>query len=232
MPRFYGGPRTTSGETVPADPDWALWHAREWEATAPGALSPPYVQRVEGSWVAGMKGMAMLRAGNQAVLLRYGPSLNHGDPDDLGLTYYANGYQLSYDLGYGLGSTHAHVGWASSTVSHGLVTVNETNQLAAGGSGGSLHWFADLPHVQAVSASSGLSYASEGVSEYRRTVALVDGAYLVDVFQVEGGAQHDYGFGSIGTDLEPFGLPALHQQPGSLAEGYDWGRRHRRGWRH
>jgi hypothetical protein len=207
------------------DVEWALWHGRSVEAPAAQTTLPAsFDQRIEGAWVAGMKGMALLRSGDQAVLLRYGPSLNHGDPDDLGLTYYAEGHQLSYDLGYGLGSTHAHVGWASSTVSHALVTVNEKNQLAAEGSGGSLHWFAARPHTQAVSVSSEGSYASEGVTTYRRSVALVDGAYLVDLFQVAGGKQHDFGFGSVGTALEPFGVSSLDTQRGSLAAGYNWGR--------
>ena len=82
---------------------WLLWHA----APAPegsAELPPEAADRVTGSWVAGMKGMAMLRSDGQAVFMRFGPSLNHGDPDDLGLLYYANGYELSYDIGYGLGS--------------------------------------------------------------------------------------------------------------------------------
>ncbi len=203
---------------------WLLWHA----APAPegsAELPPGAADRVTGSWVAGMKGMAMLRSDGQAVFMRFGPSLNHGDPDDLGLLYYANGYELSYDIGYGLGSTHTHCGWASSTVSHGLVTVDESNQLEQPGSGGSLLLFADLPGVKLVQAASELSYAASNVTEYRRTLALMArGGYLVDLFRVAGGNTHDYGFGSIGTALEPFAVEALEAREGSLAEGYDWGR--------
>ncbi len=209
------------------DVDWLLWHARGLDTgkAQDAALPAPYAQRAKGAWVAGMKGMAILRAGDQAVLLRYGPSLNHGDLDDLGLLYYAKGYELSYDIGYGLGSTHCQVGWASSTAAHCLVTVNEKNQLGAGGSGGSLHWFAALPGVQAVAASSESSYAAEDVTTYRRELALVGGRYLVDAFRVEGGSQHDFGFGCIGTGLEPFGVDTLEASTGSLAEEYEWGRK-------
>ncbi len=214
---------TASEEGAGGYDAWALWHGAPLEEGGDASLPQAIGQRLEGSWVAGMKGMALLRLGTQAALLRYGPSLNHGDPDDLGLTYYAEGYQLTYDLGYGLGSTHAHVGWASSTVSHSIATVNETNQLVGDGSGGSLHWFADLPHVQAVEAESANSYSSEGVTEYRRALALVDGGYLVDVFHVTGGSQHDFGFAGMGTDLEPFGIAAWQAREGSLAEGFDWG---------
>ncbi|GMV91030.1 MAG: hypothetical protein AMXMBFR82_08080 [Candidatus Hydrogenedentota bacterium] len=212
-------------ETVRAEhaDEWMLWHAAS-VPDLPEALSQVLNERLHGSWVAGAKGLALLRGGDQAALLRFGPSLNHGDPDDLGLLYYANGYELSYDIGYGLGSTHTHVGWASSTVSHCLVTVDETNQLAGEGSGGSLNYFAALPGVQVVDASSPLSYSAQGVSDYRRTVALVNaGGYLVDVFRVTGGRQHDYGFGSIGTELTVEGVAKLEPHEGSLAEGYDWG---------
>ncbi|HOD49213.1 MAG TPA: heparinase II/III family protein [Candidatus Hydrogenedentes bacterium] len=203
---------------------WLLWHAAPVPAGDP-ELPPEAADRVTGSWVAGMKGMVMLRSDGQAVFMRFGPSLNHGDPDDLSLLYYANGYELSYDIGYGLGSTHAHVGWASSTVSHCLVTVDETNQFEQPGSGGSLLLFADLPGVKLAEATSELSYAASNVTEYRRAVALMArGGYLVDVFRVAGGKSHDYGFGSIGTNLEPFGVDTLEAREGSLAEGYDWGR--------
>lgn len=203
--------------------EWLLWHAAEPPA-ADAALPDALATRTSRSWVAGMKGMAMLRGPHQGALLRFGPSLNHGDPDDLGLLYYANGYEPSYDIGYGLGSTHVHCGWASSTVSHCLVTVNETNQLSADGSGGSVLLFADTPRMQMVEATSENSYASEGVTEYRRTVAVVDDTYLLDIFRVAGGSKHDYGFGSIGTELEPFGVSGLTAQEGSLAEGVEWGR--------
>ena len=204
--------------------EWLLWHA----APPPpaGAQLPAKLQRrLTESWFAGHKGVALLRSHSvgEAALLRYGPSLMHGDPDDLALLYYANGYELSYDIGYGLASTHCQVGWASSTVSHALVTVNEKNQLEDPGSGGSLRGFARLPSVQFTDADSPLSYTSESVRAYRRSLALMDAGYLVDCFHVEGGRQHDYGFGSLGTALTPFGVGAIKTLPGSLAEGYAWG---------
>lgn len=202
---------------------WLFWHAKE-SVSAGGKLPPDLMREVNDSWVAGVKGAALLRKNDQAALLRYGPSIYHGDYDDLGLIYNANGYELSYEIGYGLSTTHTQVGWASSTVSHALVTVNEQNQLQGDGGGGSLLGFAALPSVQFVDANSPLSYSKENVHEYRRALALVSAGYLVDFFHVEGGNRHDYGFGSLGTSLEPFGVQDLKQMQGSLAEGYDWGR--------
>ncbi len=202
--------------------NWLLWHAGEPPDTA-SEFSPSLARQISGSRLMGMKGLAILRDERQAVLLRFGPSLNHGDLDDLAVQYYANGYEWTYDIGYGLGSTHCHVGWASSTVSHCLVTVNERNQMNADGSGGSLRFFADLPGIKAAQASSEWSYAEEGVTRYQRTIALVDGAYLLDMFEVHGGQQHDYGFGGLGDKFTPIGVTDLKAQEGSLAEGVAWG---------
>lgn len=202
--------------------DWILWHAKE-PTSASASLPEELERQVKGSWAAGMKGISVLRHDKQAAFLRFGPSLNHGDPDDLGLLFSSNGYGLAYDIGYGLASTHVQVGWASSTVSHALVTVNEKNQLGGEGSGGSLLGFAALPSVQFIDADSPLSYSKEGVKVYRRSLALVKGGYLVDCFHVEGGNRHDYGFGSLGTSLQPYGVKDLKPRPGSLAEGYNWG---------
>ena len=207
---------------------WLLYNA-EPVPDGPREL-PPAIQRyVHGSWALGQKGMAILRDGEreqaQAVLLRYGPSLNHGDLDDLGLLYYANGRQLTYDIGYGLGSTHTHVGWASQTVSHCLVTVNEASQ--HGGSGGSLYLFGRLPGLRVVEADSPLSYADQQVSEYRRTVALIgtgEEQVLVDLFRVTGGHQHDYGVGVASTEVEVDGVAFGPPESGSLAEGVAWGK--------
>jgi hypothetical protein len=194
------------------------------EPPPPGDKLPlPLARRLNGSWLAGTKGLAVLRQDGQAVLLRFGPALNHADPDDLAMLYSANGYELSYDIGYGLASTHSNAGWASSTVSHALVTVNEKNQSYEEGSGGSLLGFAALPSAQFVDAESARSYGTQGVRTYRRALALVAGGYLVDCFHVEGGTQHDYGFGSIGTSLQPRGVKSIETMPGSLAPGYAWG---------
>lgn len=201
---------------------WLLYHAKE-PPLVDSKVPAKSMQHVNDSWVAGVKGAALLREKDQSALLHYGPSITHGHLDDLGLLYYANGFELSYDIGYGLASTHAEVGWAKNTVSHALVTVNEKNQLNGDGSGGSLLGFSVLPSVQFVDADSPLSYSSEGVRQYRRTLALVRPGYLVDCFHVEGGDRHDYGFGSLGTSLEAFGVQDLKMVPGSLAEGYDWG---------
>ena len=206
---------------------WLLYHA---EPVPAGADKGPFAKELSASRLFGQKGISVLRDGEeenaQAALLRFGPSLNHGDLDDLGLIYYAKGRQMLYEIGYGLGSTHAHVGWASQTVAHAIVTVDETSQ--KGGSGGSLRLFASLPGFQLVEADSPLSYANRNVTLYRRTVALLgagEDQVLVDLFRVGGGAQHDYGFGVQTRDATVTNLDLGPEQDGSLAPEVAWGER-------
>ena len=97
--------------------------------------------------------------------------LNHGHLDDLNLNYFGLGFELTYDLGYGLGSTHTQVGWAKQTASHQLVLVDETRQLADAAkddTGGSLHLLASMPGMQVVNADANYVYRSRGVETYRR----------------------------------------------------------------
>jgi len=209
---------------------WLLYHA-EPVADGPASLPEDVERQVAGSWVLGQKGIALLRTGEgqqaQAALLRFGPSLNHGHLDDLGLIYYANGWQNTYEIGYGLGSTHTQVGWAKQTASHSLVTVNEKPQHGPG-SGGSLHLFDAHRGCQVMEASSPTSYAAEQLSEYRRTVVLIGDSrdqVLVDVFRVAGGHQHDYAVGSQGQDWTVDGLALPAAEDGSLAAGVSYGQR-------
>ena len=177
------------------------------------------------------RGLAILRSGSgptaRAATLRAGPTLNHGHLDELNLNIYALGHQLNYDLGYGLGSTHTQVGWAHQTASHTTVLVNETSQLEKGRAGGTIEQFLSLPGIQIVQANDPACYAGEGVTEYRRTVAMIDTApdksYLVDLFSVTGGKQHDYVLHGKGDKLSVDGVPLGARQPGSLAgEKIDW----------
>ena len=206
---------------------WLLYHA-EPVLTAPDG--PDFTKELAASHLFGQKGIAILRDGDgehsQAAFLRFGPSLNHGDLDDLGLIYYAKGRQMLYEIGYGLGSTHTQVGWGTQTASHAIVTVDEASQ--KGGSGGSLRLFAALPGLKLVEAESPLGYESRGVTLYRRTVALLGSAenqVLVDLFRVQGGSQHDYGFGVQTRNATVTGLELGPEQSGSLAEGVAWGER-------
>lgn len=204
---------------------WFAFHAEP-------VTKPKSVTQLKPRGVLGGRGIMTLRSGEapdgRAVLMRYGASLNHGHLDDLNLNVFGLGRELTYDLGYALGSAHVQVGWSKLTASHNLVVVNERSQMQAPGSGGSPYFYVQRGPVRAMEASSEASYSSEGVKTYRRTTALLDlpkGGYLVDIFRVEGGHQHDLMW-HFGGKLDHI-TGATMDEPrttGSLAgPDYEWG---------
>jgi hypothetical protein len=208
------------------NPEWLLFHARDLSSKATATISS------EGSDLFGQKGLAILRSGAgdhaRAATLRFGPTLNHGHLDEMNLNIYAQGYEMSYDLGYSLGSTHTQVGWAHTTASHNTVVVDETPQLRAGRSGGSLQSFTSVPGVTVVRANDAACYQSQGVQQFDRTVAMIDIdenlSYLVDIFAIKGGKQHDYFFHALSADLTTEGLEFSAPAEGSLAgKDIHWG---------
>lgn len=182
--------------------------------------------------VLGGKGLVLLRSGfgasQRGAFMRYGPTLNHGHRDEMALMIYADGRELSFDSGYH--DAHYRVGWQYRTVSHIATVVNEKCQLSAESAGGSLNFFANTDGLSVADVSDESAYASEGVSLYRRLLALVDtsekDSYLVDIFRVAGGTRRDYSFHGLGRNFTAEGLELSPPGPGSLAnEGYAWGPR-------
>ncbi len=213
--------RAKSGDRL-----WLLFHAGE-PPTETAELSEQLRQRLQGTTYFGNKGMALLRSlsgpDSQAALVRFGPSLNHGHFDDLNLNYYALGYELTFDQGYSLGSTHTQVGWARQTASHNLVLVNEKTQgadAAVDGSGGSLKLLGTMPGAQVSDCTAENTYKSQGVETYRRMTALIGQGretYLWDVFTVAGGQQHDYIMHCPTRDFSVDGAELSPEAEGSLA---------------
>lgn len=204
---------------------WNLFHAT-WDPKPASIEVPKEWHYLDGSNFLGQKGFAFLRTGpwphKRAAMMRYGPSLNHGHLDDLNLQFFAEQQELTYDMGYALGSAHSLAGWSKLTASHNLVVVNEKPQLESGATGGSLNLFADLPSVKVAEASSENSYTSQGVELYRRTVALITSTtgtdeYLLDIFRVKNGSQHDYMLHARSENAQFEGVSPGPEEPGSLA---------------
>jgi len=199
---------------------WMLFNAGDAPVPAP-SISTDFQRRLTQSEFIGQKGFGILRSGDQALVMRFGPSLNHGHFDDLNINYIARGYELTYDMGYGhSAATQTQYGWAKQTASHNLVVVDERPQQEGGLSGGSLHLFASSPAVQVMEAFSENSYSKQGVKQYRRTVALIgkgEDAYAVDLFRVKGGKQHDWTFHAPTATAVFSGLTLGDEEPGSMA---------------
>ncbi len=164
------------------------WHSHRTE--------PTETESCEMLWA---MGHAILGSGTgdarAQAQLHFSGSHGHAHCDPLNLTYWALGRELVSDLGY----THTiYRRYATSSAAHNLVIVDERD-VSTGGGG--LPWTGEMrvwepggALAQAVSVNQ--PGMAPGTTRYQRTVALVSRpdapAYVVDLFDVEGGAQHDW----------------------------------------
>ncbi len=147
-------------------------------------------------------GLAILESGSEvqrrAVSMYYGyAGGGHGHHDRLTIEMWDFGRPMMPDDGYPTPFTRRDFwNWRSTdTVKHYCVVVDETTQLNK--HAGDLHTLASTPELQYMDASAEVAYAGM-VSLYRRCTALIDiseeAAYLLDIFRVRGGRQHDWCF--------------------------------------
>ncbi len=165
----------------------------------------------------------------------------HDHADHLNLMLFAGGEELFSDVGY----THTrYKPWAMSTLCHNTVLIDERQQYTKGDQGSSdgrlLAFETAFAPVQWMEASAERAYP--GLAEvYRRMVMLVeaeeDEVYVVDLFRVKGGSQHDWvihgsadrdSVAAVNLPLAPYGenlLPGAsvrypaHERDAGDAEG-------------
>ncbi len=169
-------------------------------------------------------GLAALESGRaanaRAVTMYYGSQgAWHGHKDRLNIEYIA--YDTSYlpEMGY-----PAHWGdkayqWTMATTSHYTVLIDEHGH--QGKPPGWLHLLADGKWCRVMEASAEDLYPQRA-STYRRTVAMIDiderDSYLVDIFRVVGGKQHDYSFhGMPWANVEFEGVEPGEPRAGTVA---------------
>ena len=147
-------------------------------------------------------GLAVLESGEgdhrRAVTMYYGDaSGGHGHYDRLNIEMFAHGRPMLPEDGYPTPFTRPdfHEWRRADTVKHYCVMIDEQPQLNL--HRGQLNCLAATPGVQVMDASAEAVYEGNA-SLYRRTAALIDfsaeSSYLLDIFRVRGGAQHDYCF--------------------------------------
>ncbi len=144
-------------------------------------------------------GFASLQTGSNAnrtaLALFYGDYWGHAHNDRLQLDIYSWRHALTPDFGYPETADAydpRRYAFLSHTVTHNTVMVNAGRQARARGR---LHLYDPGPFAQLVETSAEAAYPKQ-VKLYRRTLLLVDvapdKAYIVDIFRVRGGAQHDW----------------------------------------
>jgi hypothetical protein len=154
------------------------------------------------AWLGAGEGASQIQAH-----LHFSGGYGHEHADNLSLALFAKGHELLSDLGY----THTRGrAWATSTLCHNTVVIDEEEQFTRNErpkwkdrrafverpTDGCLTAF-ETRHgaVQWMSASAERAYPGRA-RVYERTVFLIDAgepnSYVVDLFRVEGGSQHDW----------------------------------------
>ncbi len=187
---------------------YLLFHCEPWNETVKAG------RESSGSDVLHDSGFCILRAGDEQagrrhVVLNYGKgNRGHGHMDKLAVNIIAFGYDLSADLGYPPSWVAPKKdGWETHTASHFTAVIDGRNQVFATGS---LNLLVEGPWVRLADASAERAYP-DLAKLYRRAVALVpvddERAYVVDLFRVSGGSEHDYSFHSwAGENAERFDI--------------------------
>ncbi|MBU0638276.1 MAG: heparinase II/III family protein, partial [Planctomycetes bacterium] len=147
----------------------------------------------------GGMGLAILESGGpvhpRGLALYYGsPAGGHSHHDRLNIEFFACGQSVMPEMGYPDQWGRKASEFTQNSIGHYSVLVDErgeVNYLA-----GYLDFIKTYPGVQLVSAHAERGFP--GTSLYRRTTALIDvsaaTSYVVDLFRVRGGAQHDWCF--------------------------------------
>jgi len=165
--------------------EWALLHGRT------DVKRGQELPMVSGNYPA--TGNAILCSGQGTnalwLCLDYGPhGGGHGHPDKLGFVTYGRGRILAPDPGTANYGVPIQSAWYRTTIAHNTLTVDETSQRPAEGK---CEAFVATNNVAAVTATAGNIY--NGV-EFRRTIALLNGAYLLFVDQVAAEREHTLDF--------------------------------------
>ncbi|MCD6362113.1 MAG: heparinase II/III family protein [Armatimonadetes bacterium] len=171
-------------------------------------------------------GLAILEAGEdpdrRGVSMYYGHAGGgHGQRDRLTIEMFAFDRPMLTDMGYPAHWLKKNTYWTNNSISHYLVVVDEGWQRTR--EKGYLNTLVGTDDVQLMDAHAEQATYPGTVSLYRRTSALVDisptDSYLLDIFRVRGGRQHDWSF--HGPPFPEFsvagGEPGPMQETGTLA---------------
>lgn len=177
-------------------------------------------------------GVGLLASGQgedrRTVSLNYAALVGHRQEDNLALELYSRGVDALPDLGYPF-TWDYRWDWDSNIMAHNTVTVGESEADRRVRVGNTCSLFASEGGVHAIVAShnpypEGFGHtkqAAPDVDLYERTVVLVDvdeqRYYLVDLFNVRGGDQHDQSWHGPLTEPQAPDLDWTVQETGTLA---------------
>ncbi len=241
------------------DPRFAVACTDENGGAVPGELWEPYPEkeiraireqhgdtiRRESRFLDGYGVMILESSGSRAkttLALNYTSLRNHGQADRLAIGLIKDGVDLLPDLGYPVTWDYRKQ-WDGNSLAHNTVTVDETqpDYWSIRGRG---RLFASSAGVHLAVAThdpypGGLRAGARPVRTFERGVLLVEteggDPYVVDLFLVDGGEQHDQSWHGMLTRVQDPDLAWVPQARGTLAgpgvvefAGYTdrWGREH------
>ena len=210
--------KSGTGETEFATTS-ALYLPAATAVKADPAGDPPLPPRLlDGSGV----GILCDPADKTSVTLTYGHKAGHGHFDRMNFELFAAGVPLMPDLGYPDAMNDYVSGiytWSKNTISHNTVTVDAGRQ--TGNVPGKVRLFAAGPFARVLGVDAAGTYPQ--TTAYGRTLVMVDAgagnSYLLDVFDVSGGKQHDYSLHGPPGEYAPQGDASAWTapEPGTLA---------------
>jgi len=230
--RKYGDPRFARAATTYAGdlPGGSLWEPYSEEALR-AALDDPASKIERSDRLLDGYGVAIIEAGewprNRAAVLNYTSTIGHRQNDQLTLWLFARGVELLPDLGYPR-TWEYRTTWDAANMAHNTVTVNErpfSDRFFENG----CRLFASTDGVHVMSAyhnpyleGTKLGKDAELPCDlYERTVVMVevdaDRFYVVDLFSVTGGEQHDQSWHGMYVPPEAPALDWQAQPTGTLA---------------
>jgi len=167
-------------------------------------------------------GLAIFESGEgdyrRGVTCFYGGTTAHGHYDRLTFSVFNKRGPVTPELGYPYMSSPERNGWTNNTSSHNTVVVDARKQVNL--EPANINMFTVTPTAQALEVDGQVAYRGI-VSKYNRTLIWVDvddrNSYLVDVFRVAGGSQHDYSLHGTGNQVSVQGLELVAQEGGTLA---------------
>ncbi len=133
------------------------------------------------------------------VLMNYGPyGSTHGHPDSLNIILYANGRLQAPDLGSCDYRLPQWPQWYQQALSHNTVVVDERSHYM----GGRLNLFQISPRAKIADATPAPDdrcfEVPVQVPRMRRTLALLDDSFIVDIFRCQGGKVYDWAYHNFG----------------------------------
>ncbi len=238
-PRFARALTNMEGELFSGEL-WEPYPGQELQA----ALEDPRSEIRRESRLLDGYGIGILEAGefpnSRALALNYSSTIGHRQMDQMGIGLYARGVQLLQDLGYPQTWEYRYQ-WDSHNMAHNTVTINEARFTQPRFFRNAASLFASEDGVHVITAHHN-PYENLGCDVYERTDIMVevdeDRFYVVDLFSVNGGEQHDQTWLAMHVEPEAPALDWAVQATGTLA-GPDveefaaytdrWGHGHARG---